>query len=463
MTRKHIWIAGLAALLGAGIMLPILFTAPDDEMPPPPPPVAPPSMNVEDAASLKLDAEAFLSRPGTTRTAAVEMIRRDELIPAPDITNRVNATTATTSSPPTVALAPYVVSYIQPVSMLSAMPVPADTSAPGNARTETVADPSGTNALTASSYLQMESMLGQSPTQGIRDDWLLVISRQSVPFYQGDPKYLSATSALLALYNVTARDDAPAPVDYNVDDPEAMARGMYHIRDADEKMTQGQWDQAIEAYQEALKVFPAMNYANQQIGRLYLLRGEFERAIERLKTALSAAPDLGEALNDLGVAYLYANRASEALETFRAARDVDPAAADPVFNIGIALRRLGDDAEARLQFERCLRIIPEDPRAHRELAVLDIKSGSKQSALNHLHRAMDADQAWPQPVLDAATLYAEIGQGDRAIMLLTRALEIAPAQAVHQIYMQSVFAGIRLSPLGKPFEARLADKARGQM
>ena len=447
----------VVAIIAAGV---VMFLCPSRE---PDVPVVAPSPEeplISDTASLKISAESLLSKPEERMTSA--------LVPHVVVTQDMPAaktTTApvTTSAAPSRALAPYVMPYIQPVAMLSAMP--ASTGSAGSPEPAPSAEPASTstNDMTASSYVSMNGMLGNEPSEALRDAWLLVTSRKSIPFYSGDPKFLSATSAILSMYEFASLEDQPEQIEYEVDDPEAMARGMYHIREADEKMLQGDLERALKSYQDALNVFPHMTYANQQIGRLHLLRGEYNQAIDRLRQALSAAPDLAEALNDLGVAYLYDNRAADALDSFRAAREVDPLATDPIFNIGIALRRLGDDKEARQQFERCLRALPSDGRSHRELAVLDIKEGKRESALQHLHLAMDADQSWPLPVLDAATLYAEMGVNDRAVMLLTRALEIAPARTVHQVYTQSVFNKIRLGSLGPPFESRLADKARQQM
>lgn len=305
-------------------------------------------------------------------------------------------------------------------------------------------------------YLNLATMLGAAPTeQMMRRSWIEV------------PALGSDTNLSPVLAMITREPDAEKPAQAveqaSAERPESMARVMYYVREGDAKMSEGLLEEAARAYADALALYPELTYASEQMGRLNLMLGKYDDAIKNLTAALAASEDVGETLNDLGIAYLYAGRAGEALETFEAAMQAAPEQVDAVFNIGLALRQLGQLAEAREQFNTYLQISPRDARAMRELAVIDLLENQRETALRRLILAIEYDGAWATPMMDAALLFAEMGVYDRAVVLLERALEHAPVRDVYQVYMQKPFEKIRLGPDGKPFEAKLAAKARAGM
>jgi tetratricopeptide (TPR) repeat protein len=257
----------------------------------------------------------------------------------------------------------------------------------------------------------------------------------------------------------TTAIEAPAPTG----DPDRMARAMYYLREAEARMSEGLLDIAFASYTQALDVFPGMIYAHQKLGRLCLRQGKYELAIRHLAAALESDENIEEILNDLGIAYLYSGRAAEALNNFEGALQANPEATAPLFNAGLAHRRLGQITEARGRLLAYQALAGDDARSIRELAMLDVIESNRGGALTRLEQAMRKDKTWYTPVLDAALIHAELGDAGNALAYLERALELAPAWAVHQVYTQPPFRDIRLGPESKAFEARLAVRARGQL
>ena len=245
-------------------------------------------------------------------------------------------------------------------------------------------------------------------------------------------------------------------------DPETVARALYFVRQADAWTQAGRDGDALRAYTNALALFPRLQVAHHQLGRLWLRQGAYERAIHHLTAALDATEDLGDVLNDQGIAFLYAGQAARALEVFFLALGLDEGAVAPRFNAGLALRNLERADEAREYLEQALEIEPDNARVYRELAALDWQAGRREEAMTRLRRAEELEPGWDVPVLDAALWHAEAGEVEAAIARLDAALELAPARVVVQVYQQAAFRDIRLSPAGAPFEARLAARARAE-
>jgi tetratricopeptide (TPR) repeat protein len=404
-----------------------------DPVPPPDPetPAAPeaarPIADPEPSpASLSVPPEWMLSR--SNYVAAVK-------------TNAVPTNRPAADTPMTRILAP----YARPITMLSAPLLPPMASPPESpgasalrlwTATEPTLDP------IAYSYINKPSMLSKSP-ESLGSAWVTYTRR--------------ATTNLTV---ATAAPLAPLTTLVASEDPDALAKATFFIREAEAKVSAGLTDQAIAYYTQALTMFPRMTYANKQLGRLKLMRGEYDLAAQYLTIAIEGDDTPGETLNDLGIAHLYAGRVDQALAAFEAATTADAALPEPRFNVGLALRKGGRSDEARQAFNRYLALIPNDARAYRELAVIDALADQHDAAMQNLERAISIDPTWYTPRLDAALLHAERNEYDAALSQLTLALEHAPAWVVLQIYQQPPFHNLRLMPESRDFESRLAAAAR---
>jgi len=358
-----------------------------------------------------------------------------------------------TSPPPRVVMSRIFIPYAAPAAMISL--APAGDTAPDAAPVMQDAGLATNTPDTASgsAYVDLAAMLGAAPTGEVaRRTWTGFDSQGSGAG--------TNVSAVLAMIMGRPDEEKMAPDEASTSDPQSISRVMYFVREGDSRMSEGLIEEAAKAYNEALAIYPQLTYANQQVGRLNLVLGKYDEAIKNLQAALEASDDIGEALNDLGVAFMYAGRIEEALESFDAALQAEPEQMDPVFNTGLAMRMSGRLADAREQFNTYLNIIPRDARAMRELAVIDMLENQRETALRRLIIAIEYDDTWATPMLDAALLFAEMGINDRALALMERALDRASVREVYQVYMQDPFRNIRLSPEGKPFEAKLAAKAR---
>ncbi|HEX6289963.1 MAG TPA: tetratricopeptide repeat protein [Herpetosiphonaceae bacterium] len=92
-----------------------------------------------------------------------------------------------------------------------------------------------------------------------------------------------------------------------------------------QRFSEGNYDEAIAAYQRARSLQPNDPEANYRLGRAYSNAGRYGEAIQLLKEALKARPDFAEATMELGLAYRrqadQATRAEERAASYRQAED----------------------------------------------------------------------------------------------------------------------------------------------
>lgn len=109
----------------------------------------------------------------------------------------------------------------------------------------------------------------------------------------------------------------------------------------------GQYEQAILAYQEALKINPDFYRAWYNLGMSYQSIGEYEQAIEAYRKGLSINPDAALAWNNLGTAYYRLNQYDEAIAAYRKALDKQPKLVLAWSNLGITYAAEGQAVKVR--------------------------------------------------------------------------------------------------------------------
>ncbi len=140
---------------------------------------------------------------------------------------------------------------------------------------------------------------------------------------------------------------------------------------------QGQTEEAIRQYQEALRLKPDYADAHNNLGAVLGKQGQRDEAINQFREAIRLRPDHADAHNNLGVALGQKGRIDEAICQFQAAVRLKPGHADAHNNLGVALSTKGQTEEAVSQFQEALKLKPEYASARKNLdALLAAKAGS---------------------------------------------------------------------------------------
>jgi tetratricopeptide (TPR) repeat protein len=134
--------------------------------------------------------------------------------------------------------------------------------------------------------------------------------------------------------------------------------------------SRGKLNDAIEQYEEALRIRPTDATTNNAVGAAYIAAGHPERALPYLRTADQLRPNYFDAHYNLGNALASAGDFQAAEEQFAAAVRLRPDDADAHANLGSALAELGKFAEAKTEFEQALKINPSHALARENLQEL---------------------------------------------------------------------------------------------
>ena len=132
---------------------------------------------------------------------------------------------------------------------------------------------------------------------------------------------------------------------------DAFHVGRYHLAN-------GQREQALESFNDALRLNPQFVQAYVARGKLYAELGQYESALVDLNFALRLQPTHAEAFAYRGYALLSLGQAQKALPDLDMALRIDPSYARVHFLRGQAMQMLGDEQAAGVSIAMARRLDP---------------------------------------------------------------------------------------------------------
>ncbi len=157
----------------------------------------------------------------------------------------------------------------------------------------------------------------------------------------------------------------------------------------------GRLDDAIDHYEEALRLKPDFAEAHDNLGNaLAALPGRLREAVAQHEEALRLKPDSAEAHNNLGLALAkMQGRLNDAAAEYEAALRLRPDYAEAHDNLGNAFAQMpGRLSDAFVQYREALRLDPDSAAAHNNLggAWMQMPNGANE-AVSQFEEALRLD------------------------------------------------------------------------
>lgn len=173
-------------------------------------------------------------------------------------------------------------------------------------------------------------------------------------------------------------------------------RGRLNLADA--YLNLGYSDEAIEQYNQALKLNKKEQSALVGIGLAYMKKEDEDKALEYFEKAIELGRRsqyaginsvLEMAYFQAGSIWLKKSHYDKALDYFKQSAAIRPGSSDTYLAIGRALLEKKDYQHASIEFERALTFDPNYVDAHYGLGLALEKLGRKDEALVHFRRALE--------------------------------------------------------------------------
>jgi tetratricopeptide (TPR) repeat protein len=188
----------------------------------------------------------------------------------------------------------------------------------------------------------------------------------------------------------------------------------------------GQPAQAIEAYQQALRINPEYADCWNNLGITYSKSGQTAKALEAYQQALRINPEFSKVWNNLGLTYSRAGQSTQAVEAYRQALRIDPEYVDAWVNLGITYDDARQTTQAIEAYQQALRINPEYVDAWHALGLTYRSAGQTAKALEAYQQALRINPEFSKAWVFLGISYDDAGQTDKAIEAYRQALRIDP-------------------------------------
>ena len=218
----------------------------------------------------------------------------------------------------------------------------------------------------------------------------------------------------------------------------------------------GKVSDAIEQYEQALRIKHDYVEAQINLGNALFESGKVPDAIEQYEQTLRIRPDYAKPHNNIGIALASQGRVAEAIAEFAAALRIEPDYAEAHYNLGLAMASQGRISEAIAQYRETLRLKPDWPPALSRLAWIlatdrnaSLRNGAE--AVQSAERLCEITGHRQADALDAlAAAYAEVGRFNDAIQVAQKAVELANA-AEHRDLAGHIQERLKLYQAGSPY------------
>ena len=193
------------------------------------------------------------------------------------------------------------------------------------------------------------------------------------------------------------------------DDWEALSnRGALYVASKDYK-------RAITDLDRALSLRPLSEAAFNNRAMAHAALGELNQSIDDASRAIEIRPEFAEAYRNRADAFRAQNDFTHAMADYNAAISLKNDYADVLVNRGSLYRLLGDNQRAALDYDEAIRANPRHAQAYNNRANLYLSQRRIDMALQDYERALGLNPGLPEPYLGISSILELQGDRSRAI------------------------------------------------
>ncbi|MGB3208718.1 MAG: tetratricopeptide repeat protein [Crinalium sp.] len=159
---------------------------------------------------------------------------------------------------------------------------------------------------------------------------------------------------------------------------------------------QKQWQQAINDYNQAIKIDPQLAYAYNGRGTVYAYQKQWQQAINDYNQAIKIDPQLAYVYKNRGVVYHAQENFSAALSDYNKALSIDENFIAAINPIGLIKYEMGETDTAIQQWQKSLKVDAQQAEIQLALAVAMYTKGESDKALQLATQALKLDKQFAE-------------------------------------------------------------------
>ena len=190
-----------------------------------------------------------------------------------------------------------------------------------------------------------------------------------------------------------------------------------------------QYDRAIRAYRESIRIRPEYADAWHNLGVAYFNLKQHTQGMHAYQEALRIQPEGAEAWRNLSAAYSGLKQPDQAVHAYREPVRTQPESADAWYNLGNAYYDLQQYDQAVQAYRESLRIRPEYANAWYNLGVTYDELKQQEQAIRAYREALRIQPQYAMAWYDLGRIYYFQGEREKVLEIYQTLRRIDPARA----------------------------------
>jgi len=207
---------------------------------------------------------------------------------------------------------------------------------------------------------------------------------------------------------------------------------------------QRQYDKAVDAFRQALRIDPEMAAAHLGLGSAYHDMGRLADALDPLTAAVRLEPQNAVAHLNLGITLAALRRPEDAMIELNEAKRLNPQSARVHNEVGNVLHSNFAQIEGALAaYQEAARLDPSVPAVHHNIGLMLMRLGRFGQAIEPFTEALRLDPDYRNARYHLSHAYTQLGRYGEAIDSWTKFLELVPGgkEALHNRAWNYMYAG----------------------
>jgi tetratricopeptide (TPR) repeat protein len=187
-----------------------------------------------------------------------------------------------------------------------------------------------------------------------------------------------------------------------------------------------QFDKAVEQYNTVLRLNKNYSRVHFYLANALVKTGKPDEAIEHYNIALQNKPDDIEVLNNLALALSDKSRIDDSVRLYKRALELNNDSANIHYNLGNALKKQGRFEEAVQHYEKAIELEPDNIIAYGNLGVVLAEQGNIDEAIRQFHIVLNARPDDVEMLCNLGILLERQGKLEQAVDQYRKAVQISP-------------------------------------
>ncbi|MBL4581034.1 MAG: tetratricopeptide repeat protein [Gammaproteobacteria bacterium] len=190
--------------------------------------------------------------------------------------------------------------------------------------------------------------------------------------------------------------------------------------------TEDNLPQAVVQVDRLLRSFPNSTFLHNILGATHVGLGQFDAAIESYNNALKINPNDAKTHFNIGIAFGHKGDLGSAIRSYKQAINIDPNYAIAFNNMGNALKDKGDLVQAIDSYKQAIKIEPDFAEVYDNLGNAQKDSGDLELALGSYKQALQINPDYAEAYNNMGSALQDKGDLEQARNSYEQALRIKP-------------------------------------